>query len=101
AHQPFRKALSAVRSKDKNVADKSERRKIRDDPRESDLLGILVHAETQRVLDGSLEYGAGNSGCPVRLRMEKTVYRFHVDPCSIGADDKIPLAPFHIRSRMP
>src|SRR4051794_19791381 len=50
-HQPFAKPTSAMFTENINVADISERRFVRNDPRESNLLFSTIQSEAKRILD--------------------------------------------------
>src|SRR5208337_4587163 len=56
-------------------------------PREADLIGVVVDAEAQRILNRPLDRRAWNSRRPVRSRQELMNY-VHVELRSIRADQK-------------
>jgi hypothetical protein len=50
-HEPFREPAAAMRGQDENIRDPGKSGIVGDDAREANLLGALVHAERERVLD--------------------------------------------------
>src|SRR6202030_979888 len=86
-HQLFAKAALAVRLKDKDVGDVPIGREVGNHARETNLPGIVVNAEAQRIFDRALDSLARDSLGPVRTREEFVNY-IDVELRSIGADQE-------------
>ena len=73
----LRETLTAVSLQNVDVREVGESGLVRDDPREANLLASRERGKAERVVEGLLHDGKGNTTRPIGLRKEG-VGRFHV-----------------------
>src|SRR5260370_4366464 len=85
-HQPLRQPATTMFRQDEHVGEPSERRIVRDDARESDLVVAFVDAERERVFDRTFDHVARAASRPIRVVREIVVNQLEVEARAISAD---------------
>src|SRR6266496_5997453 len=99
-HQPFRKALPAMRLEHKHVGYPRKRSVVGYDSRESDLLIAFVEAKRNRVFDRPPDCLHGSACGPIG-NVQKTVNDTDVQPRLVGTDRVLASLPMTSHARPP